>query len=173
MDFWRRACGVSRLEHVQNDEIRRRVHRNQDIMDTINMKRLIWYGHVQRMPEEWWPKRMLDWVPNRRRKRGRPRRDWRENIHLKMEWRNLQPGDWENRKAWQAGCGKQRQLEQSRCIYIYMYLVESKCYRTFIILDYLMMTGVKYIVFEVFFCHCDIFSRGCTIERSIYAVFLL
>ena len=60
MDFWRGACGVSRLEHVRNDEIRRRVHRNKDIMDTINMKRLIWYGHVQRMTEERWPKRMLD-----------------------------------------------------------------------------------------------------------------
>ena len=92
MDFWRRACGVSRLEHVRNDEIRRKVHRNKDIMDTINMKRLIWYGHVQKMPEERWPKRMLDWVPNRRRKRGRPRRGWRENIHLEMERRNLDPG---------------------------------------------------------------------------------
>ena len=109
MDFWRRVCGVSRLEHVRNDEIRR-VHRNKDIMHTINMKRVIWYGHVQRMTEELWPKRMLDWVPNRRRKRGRPRRDWRENIHLEMERRNLRPGDWENRKAWQAGCGKRRQL---------------------------------------------------------------
>jgi len=110
MDFWRRACGVSRLEHVRNDEIRRRIDRNKNIMDTINIKRLIWYGHVQRMPEERWPKRMLDWVPNRRRKRGRPRRDLRENIHLEMERRNLRPGDWENRKTWQAGCGKRRQL---------------------------------------------------------------
>jgi len=56
MDFWRRACGVSRLEHVRNDEIRRRVHRNKDIMDTINMKRLIWYGHVQECPKNGGPK---------------------------------------------------------------------------------------------------------------------
>jgi len=56
------------------------------------------------------PKKMLDWVPNRRRKRGRPRRAWRENIQLEMEWRNLQHGDWENRKEWRAGCGKRRQL---------------------------------------------------------------
>ena len=63
--------------------------------------------------------------------------------------------------------------EDGRVITRLMYLVESKCSRTFIILDYLMMVGVKYIVFEVFFCHCDIFSRGCTIERSIPAGFLL
>ena len=37
MDIWRRACGVSRREHVRNEEIRRRVQRNKDIMDTINM----------------------------------------------------------------------------------------------------------------------------------------
>jgi hypothetical protein len=53
---------------------------------------------------------MLDWVPNRTRKRGRPRRAWRENIKEEMAWRDLQHGDWENRKAWQAGCGKWRQL---------------------------------------------------------------
>jgi len=48
MDFWRQACGMSRIEHVQNDEIRRRSQRKNDIMDTINMKRSICYGHVQR-----------------------------------------------------------------------------------------------------------------------------
>ena len=110
MDFWRRACGVSRIEHVRNDEIRRRSQRKKDIMDTINVKRLIWYGHVQRMPAERWPKRMLDWVPDRRRKRGSPRRTWRENIHAEMKWRHLQHGDWENRKGWLAGCCKRRQL---------------------------------------------------------------
>ena len=36
MDFWRRACGVSRIEHVRNDEIKRRSQRKKDIMDTIN-----------------------------------------------------------------------------------------------------------------------------------------
>ena len=101
---------MSRIEHVRNDEIRRKSQRKKDIMDTINMKRLIWYGHVQRMPAERWPKRMLDWVPDRRRERGRPRRIWRENIHVEMEWRHLQNGDWENRKGWLAGCGKRRQL---------------------------------------------------------------
>jgi len=68
MDFWRWACGVSRTERVRKGEIRRRSRRKKDIMDTINMKRFIRYGHVQRMPAERWPKRVLDWVPDRRRK---------------------------------------------------------------------------------------------------------
>ena len=37
MDFWRRACGVSSMEHVRNDEIKRRSQRKKDIMDTINL----------------------------------------------------------------------------------------------------------------------------------------
>jgi len=100
---------VSRIEHARNGEIRRSL-RKKDIMGTINMKRLICYGHVKRMPAERWPERMLDWVPDRRRKRGSPRRTWRENIYEEMKWRHLQHGDWENRKAWLAGCGKRRQL---------------------------------------------------------------
>jgi len=44
------------------------------------------------------------------KKRGRPRRAWRENIQTEMEWRDLHSGDWENRKLWKAGCGKRRQL---------------------------------------------------------------
>jgi len=110
MDFWRQACGMSSIEHLRNDEIRRRSQRKKDIMDTINIKRLIWYGHVQRMPAERWPKRMLDWVPDRRRKRGKPRRTWKENIHVEMERRHLQHGDWENRKGWLAGSSKRQQL---------------------------------------------------------------
>ncbi|KAF2884381.1 hypothetical protein ILUMI_21760 [Ignelater luminosus] len=41
MNFWRRLCGLLRLEHVRNDEIQNRVHRSKYITDTINMKRLI------------------------------------------------------------------------------------------------------------------------------------
>ena len=68
MDFWRRACGVSRIEHARNGEIRRSL-RKKDIMGTINMKRLICYGHVQRMPAERWPKRILDTAGQEKEKR--------------------------------------------------------------------------------------------------------
>jgi hypothetical protein len=39
-----------------------------DIIDIIEKKRLQWYGHVKRMPEERIPKLMLEWVPAERRK---------------------------------------------------------------------------------------------------------
>lgn len=32
---------------------------------------VVWYGHVKRITEEMLPKKILDWVPRRGRRRGR------------------------------------------------------------------------------------------------------
>jgi len=50
-----------------------------DIID-IEKKRLQWYGHVKRMPEERIPKLIMEWVPQERRKRRRPRKTWMEGV---------------------------------------------------------------------------------------------
>jgi IS5 family transposase len=47
-----------------------------DIMDIIQKKRLQWYGHVNRMPEDRIPKLIMEWIPEKRRKRGHPRKMW-------------------------------------------------------------------------------------------------
>lgn len=104
MDFWRRSCGVSRLEHIRNEEIRQRMAVQGSIIDTIEEKRLRWYGHLQRMHSDRWPKKVWDWTPNIRRKRGRPPRNWAQEVHESMEARGLQEGDWLDKKAWRAGC---------------------------------------------------------------------
>ena len=50
-----------------------------DIIDIVQQKRLQWYGHVKRMPEERIPKLIMDWIPRESRKRGRPKkREWKE-----------------------------------------------------------------------------------------------
>jgi len=64
-----------------------------DIIDIIEQKRLQWYGHVKRMPEERIPKLNVDWIPRERRKRGRPRKTW-----MDMTTRNLEPDQWRNRE---------------------------------------------------------------------------
>ena len=46
----------------------------QDIMDIVEKKRLQWYGHIKRMPEDRIPKLKKEWTPTERRKRGRPRK---------------------------------------------------------------------------------------------------
>jgi hypothetical protein len=65
------------LEKIKNENIKELmgVKGKPDIIDIIEKKRLQWYGHVKRMPEEKIPKLILEWVPAERRKRGCPRKN--------------------------------------------------------------------------------------------------
>ena len=73
MDVLWRSARKSRLEGIKNEH-------KKEIMgvtgkpDITEKKRLQWYGHVKRMPEERIPKLIMDWIPHERRKRGRPRK---------------------------------------------------------------------------------------------------
>jgi hypothetical protein len=68
-----------------------------DIIDIVEKKRLQWYGHVKRMPEE-------------RRKRGRPRNTRMEGVQAAMTGRNLDQDQWKNRGEWRLVSGRRRQL---------------------------------------------------------------
>ena len=46
-----------------------------DITDIVEQKRLQWYGHVKRMPEERIPKLVMNSIPRETRERGRPRKN--------------------------------------------------------------------------------------------------
>ena len=81
-----------------------------DIIDIIEKKRLQWYGHGNRMPEERIPKLIMEWVPLERRKRGRPRKTWMEGVKAAMTIRNLETDQWRNREEWRLVSGRWRQL---------------------------------------------------------------
>ena len=74
-----------------------------DVSDTIDAKRLRWYRHVCREGNDRWPKRLLEWTPLERMKRGRPRQTWMEGIRNATAQRNLKDGDWKDRKVWKLG----------------------------------------------------------------------
>lgn len=109
MDFLRRSARVSRTEHVRNEEVRRRVKRETTIMEEIRRKQLIWYGHVNRMSEDRLPKKVMEWIPRERKRRGRPRETWKKGIKRAMSERNLHDGDWEDRSQWKLGSGRRPQ----------------------------------------------------------------
>ena len=44
--------------------------------------------------------RSLEWVPNGRKRGGRPKKIWIEGIMNLMKERGLQDGDWEDRDEW-------------------------------------------------------------------------
>ena len=51
---------------------------NPDIIDSIERKRLQWYGHVKRMQDERLPKLIMEWIPGERRK---------EDVQEKHGWK--------------------------------------------------------------------------------------
>lgn len=109
MDFWRRSSGISRIERVRNERIREIMEVEGTILDTIDTKRLLWYGHLERMDNTRWPKKVWQWIPPERRKRGRPPRRWREDVQEAMDSRGLQEGDWVDRQRWKLGSERRRQ----------------------------------------------------------------
>jgi hypothetical protein len=78
-----------------------------DIIDIMEKKRLQWYGHVKRMPEERIPKLIMEWILWERRKRGRPRKTWVEGVQAAMTRRDLEPDQWRNRKERRLVFGRQ------------------------------------------------------------------
>ena len=48
MDFLRRSSRISKLDHIRNDDIREMMHIEDTIVDRIERRQLIWYGHVMR-----------------------------------------------------------------------------------------------------------------------------
>ena len=91
MDFWRRLARISRKDKIRNNII------NQKMYVT---KQLKWYGHVLRMEEGRLPKKVMKWSPPGRRKRGRPKLTWAEEIRGLMEEKGLMEEDCNNRHKW-------------------------------------------------------------------------
>lgn len=104
MDFMRRSRSVSKLDHVRNEEIKKRMGMEKDIIDEVEKKWLQWYGHMRRMDDDRWPKRIWDWKSFAKRKRGRPLRDWNIDVKEAMNSRRLEDNDWERKDYWRLEC---------------------------------------------------------------------
>ena len=106
MDFWQSATGRSTLERVTNELIREIMEVMHIIVDEIKNRQLIWYGHVERMPETMFPSQGINWKPPGRRKPGRPRRNWQQHMDKIMRERNLRNDMWRIRLKCRAGIGR-------------------------------------------------------------------
>jgi hypothetical protein len=78
--------------------------RQDTILDDTTRKHLIWCSHVERMDPTRLPKIMINWEPEGRKKRGRPRRTLRDGIYTAMSGRDLRMGGWN--KAMEYGSRK-------------------------------------------------------------------
>ena len=93
MDFWRRSARISRREKIRNEVIKERMNVKNSIVGFIQTKKLQWYGHTKIMAQERLPRRVMEWTPPERSKRGRPPITWIEAVsytHLDVYKRQIQ-----------------------------------------------------------------------------------
>ena len=109
MDALRRSARISKVDSETNEYIRGKVDAQDVILDEITRKQPIWYGHVERMDPTRLPKIMIHWKPEGRKKRGHPRRTWKDGIYTAMNERDLRMGEWNNRRQWNMAAGRRRQ----------------------------------------------------------------
>jgi len=108
MDTLRRSSRISRKDRIRNVTIRQQIGLEETIIKETEQNQLTWYGHVQRMAEERLSKIALKWMPQQKRARGRPKKNWLEGIKKAMNDRNLNEGQWEDRKQWSLCVGQRR-----------------------------------------------------------------
>jgi hypothetical protein len=108
MDYLRRSARKSKLDRVPNDEIRRIMQAEETVLDRTEARKLRWFGHVMRMPEERWPAIIHSWIPPGRRKSGRPRRSWRDGITNAMTKTGMREEDAQDQILWRRGLGRRQ-----------------------------------------------------------------
>lgn len=100
LDYMRRCLRVTRRDRVRTEEIWKRMNITCSITRSLENKTLQWYGHVRRMTDGRWPRKLTEWSPEGRRRRGRPALSWETYIRDAMADRNLKDGDWEDKALW-------------------------------------------------------------------------
>ena len=83
MKFLRHLLGITKLDKEKNQcrPIRQK-NGAQDIVKEIKQYKEKWLQHVQRMDTNRLPKQALQHKPKGRRNKGRPRKRWRDQLHV-------------------------------------------------------------------------------------------
>ena len=81
MKFLRHLLGITKLDKEKNQCIRQKTGA-QKIVTEIKQYQKKWLQYVQRMDTNRLPKQALKYQPKGRRNIGRPRKRWRDQLHL-------------------------------------------------------------------------------------------
>ncbi|KIH58746.1 hypothetical protein ANCDUO_11040 [Ancylostoma duodenale] len=93
------ASGVTRLDHVRNEDMRERygvVH----IQEKMREQRLRWFGHVLRATKQSVEKIVHEFEVPGKRLRGRPRQRWADTLHKDLKIVGLHPDQAHERSKW-------------------------------------------------------------------------
>jgi hypothetical protein len=81
MKFLRHLLGITKLDKEKNQCIREKLG-VQNMVKVIKQYQQKWLQHVQRMDTNRRPKQALQSRPTGRRNIGRPRKRWKDQLHL-------------------------------------------------------------------------------------------
>ena len=81
MKFLRHLLRITKLDKEKNRCIKGKT-RAQNIVKEIKQNQKKWLQHVQRMDTNRLPKQALQYKPKGRRNVGRPRKRWRDQLHI-------------------------------------------------------------------------------------------
>src|SRR5436190_23604898 len=101
----RRIYGGAREENQwrrrTNQEIES-IYGEPNITTRIKMQRIRWLGHVERLAEERTAKKIMNWKQDGKKKRGRPKKRWLDEVEKDLEKLGIK--NWKtkarNKKEW-------------------------------------------------------------------------
>ena len=99
MRMLRWMIGVTKMDRIRNERIRGTT-KVGEISKKVQESRLKWYGHVSRREDEYVGKRVLGMEVPGKRRRGRPKRRWMDNIRNDLSERGLSDEDAQDRSRW-------------------------------------------------------------------------
>ena len=76
----RKILGVTRLDKIRNNRIIERLNYHKDLIASIQIKKLKYFGHITRMKNSRYPKILLEGTIHGTRPRGRPEKKWIDDI---------------------------------------------------------------------------------------------
>merc|ERR1712002_866144 len=89
MNCLRNICRLRRIDRVPNVEIKRMCGKNVSVSERMDQGILRWFGHVERMGNERFVKRVYDSEVRGERRRGRLRKSWMNCTNETLERKGL------------------------------------------------------------------------------------
>jgi hypothetical protein len=87
---------------IKSNEELNRLTGNKNIINYIKAQRLVWFGHVHRVPEKSMVKEVYEWSPGLTRSLGRPKNRWKDDV--KSDITRMKITNWKdgirNRTKW-------------------------------------------------------------------------
>ncbi|KAI8520792.1 hypothetical protein Bbelb_005460 [Branchiostoma belcheri] len=100
-------CSSRLADRVSSDQLRCRLGVSS-LREILRYNRLRWYGHVQRMDPQNWPRKVMTMPVEGRNPRGRPKKRWIDSIREDVKNLKLQKANPLDRSSWRAAIRPKR-----------------------------------------------------------------